>query len=395
MYGEDTYYTKSALARYLGLLFWRGSGNMDDARIDWEEIQQAFDASPAIYTNPIPAELAAKDGICDELDIPRGMARLNVLGFTGLSSYKTAINLNIAMYSYLLDYTGFEDEYSNTNDLTVAPIKIAAFRSSPVDSIEIRFDDGQSFNLSLLENIGTVVQEVYESREYRRTTISRAAYMAGLIKDTIAASYGAPFKGYPLLVWTTRGQLKQDEGRRQLIEERIEKDNRIHDLRMGRYFPGKAYSGGINLAPGVYSFTVNYSGGGKIIHSERFENVAVEAGKLNLIETYNLEHTERVLPGNFKNEIKFSDFPGRLPAPTGLTLTTEMFGDTNIGDKLEWDPVPGAARYAVYWADSLNKVYILSQIVNGTSCYQKQGASFKVVAIGPDGFSLPSQAASH
>jgi hypothetical protein len=55
---------------------------------------------------------------------------------------------------------------------------------------------------------------------------------------------------------------------------------------MGRFFPDKAYAGGINLPPGVYSMTINYYNSDKLIHSERRENVRAEAGKLNLVTSY-------------------------------------------------------------------------------------------------------------
>jgi hypothetical protein len=62
------------------------------------------------------------------------------------------------------------------------------------------------------------------------------------------------------------------------------------DIRASRYFPGSAYVGGINVEPGVYSFTVNYYGkGGGLLASIYQENVSVGAGRLNLVETYCLK----------------------------------------------------------------------------------------------------------
>ncbi len=58
------------------------------------------------------------------------------------------------------------------------------------------------------------------------------------------------------------------------------------DLRMSRYFPGAAHIGGINLDPGVYSFTVEYlDAGRRLVASERFENVYVGPDRLNLVES--------------------------------------------------------------------------------------------------------------
>jgi hypothetical protein len=57
------------------------------------------------------------------------------------------------------------------------------------------------------------------------------------------------------------------------------------DLRSARYFPGKAYIGGVNLGPGTYSFTVVYRAvNGEIVAERYFENIEVKANKLNLTE---------------------------------------------------------------------------------------------------------------
>ena len=70
------------------------------------------------------------------------------------------------------------------------------------------------------------------------------------------------------------------------IARQVNKEMGRFDDRMGRFFPGKAYAGGINLQPGVYSMTINYYNGARLIRSERRENVRVEAGKLNLVTSH-------------------------------------------------------------------------------------------------------------
>ena len=70
------------------------------------------------------------------------------------------------------------------------------------------------------------------------------------------------------------------------IARRVGKEMGRFDDRMGHFFPDKAYAGGINLRPGVYSMTINYYNGANLIHSERRENVHVEAGELNLLTSY-------------------------------------------------------------------------------------------------------------
>ncbi|MCL1827297.1 MAG: hypothetical protein FWG20_04560, partial [Candidatus Cloacimonetes bacterium] len=188
IWGKRIHYTNSALARYLGMLFWRGIGNSDSARIDAEELTAAYEASPEIYYNPLPPELIMQDRSCEELSIPRGMARINVLSFTGLSPLKTPVNTN--EWRYRTYYT-----YSN---VLTDPFAGLLFRQSPVDKIEVVFDDGRTVNLSLLEDMGSVVQQVYQSRsahiEDRKIALN---LMTGAFLLTDSAKIGQMF-----LTWT-------------------------------------------------------------------------------------------------------------------------------------------------------------------------------------------------
>ena len=70
------------------------------------------------------------------------------------------------------------------------------------------------------------------------------------------------------------------------IARRLNRELRGMDSRQGRFLPDRAYAGGINLIPGVYSITINFFNGACLIHSERHENVPVQAGALNLVTSY-------------------------------------------------------------------------------------------------------------
>ena len=80
-----------ALARYMGMLFYRGTGREDSARIDYEEISRAYELAPSVYGNRIPGSVE------EEMAIPDGMARLNIIAFTGLSPVKEAENIYIPL----------------------------------------------------------------------------------------------------------------------------------------------------------------------------------------------------------------------------------------------------------------------------------------------------------
>jgi hypothetical protein len=395
--GEETYYTQSALARYLGLLFYRGIGRPDDARIDAQAITEAFAASPSIYTNPLPPELVMRGEICDELEIPKGMARLNALCFTGLSPYKTVANQNPVWHKSLTDMSG--SLHKSSSFLGGYPIKTLAFRMSPVDRIEIAFDNGKKIQLSLLEHMGKVMQEVYETREnrFRQLTWTAGKRLMATISDGFVDFF------ITKVSWYRDEPEKVDE----LIKEKIEKENAAFDVRMTRGLPERAYVGGVNLAPGKYSFTVNYYSGKNLSYSKRHENVAVEAGKLNLIEDYCFKYIESFPAAILDGKENLSDFPGRLPAPTGLklskTATKAAIGAPKVISEdfnLSWNAVPGATRYCVYWRVP-GGTYILNDITADTQfeCsflpdYARPSLAFKVMAVSPEGYGLLSEAVS-
>jgi hypothetical protein len=247
-------FNDSALARYLGMLFYRGSGYADDARIDGEHLRLAFANSPALYPHPLPSSLEG------ELDIPPGMARFNFLAFAGLSPVKKAntVRLPISQSSY---------------------VKISlpelVYRPSAVERIEVVFDDGQRVTLELLENIQTVAGETFKAREgiiYLRSIIRASAKGASsAVLDSMAEdSEGGTAAIYGLLGLGA-----------QIFAEVSEKA----DLRISRYFPGRAYVGGINLSPGHYSFDVTcYGPSGKTVASFRYEDVPALENQLNLTE---------------------------------------------------------------------------------------------------------------
>jgi hypothetical protein len=245
----------SALARYLGLLFYRGEGKADDARIDLEELRLAFARSPRVYTYPIPSSVE------EELSVPPGMARLNVIGFSGLSPIKEQSTLRIPL--------------SGTRYIKIA-LPVMIYRPSTVSRIEVVFDNNQErFTLELLEDIEAVAREIFKEH-------LKVIYLKSIIR--------AAAKGTTAMVFDEISQ--EDDGLTGAIfgilglgTQIFAEASEAADLRLSRYFPAKAHVGGITLRPGVYSFWVNYyNRGGSQIASFRYDDIPVRAGKLNLVE---------------------------------------------------------------------------------------------------------------
>jgi hypothetical protein len=249
----QTVFTNSALARYLGMLFYRGNGKLDDARIDRDQALLAFANNPTVYPHPPPRSLE------DELSVPAGKARFNVIAFSGSAPVKEEEIIRILI--------------PNARYIKIA-LPVMVSRPSAVNRIVVRFDSGESFDLELLEDIGAIATETFRERAH-------LAYLKAVLRGTIKgvassviSEIGDEAEGHAGALWELLSIGTQ------LFAEASEKA----DLRISRYFPAKAYVGGITLDPGLYSYSIIYYSGSRVVDSYRRENVPLRAGGLNLAE---------------------------------------------------------------------------------------------------------------
>jgi hypothetical protein len=251
---EKTTFTDSALARYLGMLFYRGNGNYDDARIDRDNIKIAFANAPQVYPYPVPASL---DG---ELDIPQGKARFNVIGFSGFAPVKEEDVLRILI--------------PGPRYIKIA-LPVLVRRPSVVTGVAVHFDSGESFDLELLEDIEAIARDTFQEKAH-------LAYLKAVIRGTLKGVTSSVLGGVGDEVGGDTGLLL---GLLSLGTQVFAEASEKADLRISRYFPAKAYVGGITLNPGTYSYTVTYYAGNRVVNTYRQENVTIRAGGLNLAET--------------------------------------------------------------------------------------------------------------
>jgi hypothetical protein len=244
----------SALARYLGLLFYRGEGKADDARIDLNYLKLAFANAPGVYTYPVPAS------VDDELRVPPGKARLNVIGFSGLSPVKEEEVLRIPI---------------PRNRYVKIALPVMVYRPSAVARIEVLVDNGERFELELLEDIEAVARETFKAKAgiiYFKSVLR--AFLKGFASASLDRASDEVSGDAALLL----GILSVGT---QVLAEASERA----DLRISRYFPAKAYVGGINLDPGFYSLEVNYyAANGRVLASYQYDKVELRENRLNLTE---------------------------------------------------------------------------------------------------------------
>jgi uncharacterized protein len=248
-------FTNSALGRYLSMLFFRSEGKSDDARIDRDQIKLAFANQPAVYGFPLPSSLN------DELSVPKGKARLNVISFSGLSPVKTESTTRIGL--------------GDSHWLKIA-LPVITQRPTQVARTEVVLDSGERFQLELIENMGAVAADTFKQKAaliYFKTIARSLVKTSSSIALNEKAHDSGDNSTALLLGVLSLGT--------QIYAEASEQA----DLRMSRYFPSRAYVGGITIDPGVCSYTVRYfDASNRLIQEQRFENVRVQENQLNLSE---------------------------------------------------------------------------------------------------------------
>jgi len=251
---DQAQFSDSALARYLGMLFHRGAGQYDDARIDRDWLLAAFANYPSIYTNAIPESLSG------EMEIPEGMARLNVIAFGGLSPVKRENLMRILLPDYRWIKINLPEMVS---------------RPSEIYRIELVFDNGERFGLELLEDMDAVAKETFRTRQ-------ELIYIKTILRATVKSA-GSSVMG--AVARETDGVTGLIFGLSSIIAQAFAEASEQADLRVSRYFPAKAYVAGVNLPPGRYSFSIKYyNRSGKEITVIKYEEMNISENKLNLAQ---------------------------------------------------------------------------------------------------------------
>ena len=253
-------FSNSALARYLGALFYQADGNTDSSRIEFDQVYRAYSTNRNIYNGAVP------NAVDQARNVPGGKARLNIISFTGLSPVKEE--------KLIIHYLPFQHPV-----LQIAAFKLPVMvkRPSVINRIEVEVDGEKKFDLELLEDMGAVIEETFNAHF---SNILLKTYIRTIIKYVIAdvAAMEAVRRDNAL------AGLAIAAGARAAMDA-----SEQADIRMSRYLPDKAYIGGINLDPGTYSVIIKYCNGNKVIYNEKFTDVTVKSGGLNLIQSVKLK----------------------------------------------------------------------------------------------------------
>ncbi|MFW5694681.1 MAG: COG3014 family protein [Alkalispirochaeta sp.] len=286
--GESRFYN-SALARYLSLIMYRADGNYDSARIDWEEMQEAFSQQSNLYEFPLPLD----DTVIQR---PDG-ARLSVLAFTGEAPVKRAETLYVVTFDNRVEivYAGEGDEG------TLIPEGYGSFyypgveggyrfkfqlprmqlRGSEVTRIRVVVDGDPVGELDMLESMEQIALDTFQVREpliflktVTRTIVKGIAAQKGKEQmQTAGAESGSLFGVAAGLIGSVATDVAVDASEQA-------------DLRVSRYFPAHAHVGEWDVPPGRSVVEIEYYGANGLIRVETLDSVDLRPGELNFVTSF-------------------------------------------------------------------------------------------------------------
>lgn len=267
----------SALARYLSMLFYRGDGDPDNAYVDLKKMREAYENQPGIYDFK-PSFIDTEDDIY----VPESKGRLNVLAFLDRMPKKVekVVQTPFGFVVSLIGALAGDAPLPLVSNAMTSKVVYPVFEEQEdiITNCTIVFNSGETMKLELIEDMGVVARETVR---YSQRFAAYKSFFRSLAKKTAV-----------IIAW--QQTMAQTDNTIALIFanvalyaalDLIDSTERA-DIRMGRYFPDRAYAAGINLEPGSYSFTAKfYDSNGNEVGLQQFTDVEVLPDRLNLVTT--------------------------------------------------------------------------------------------------------------
>jgi len=280
------------LARYIGLLLYRTQGFPDDARIEKELIDEAWETQGQLYDFPKPSLPNIK--LPDE-----EKAVVNFLAFSGLSPTKLADTLLVRTGKDMVFLTMIEQnedyvtELIGFNYLEVPDIKEGIHfkvqfprlskRSSIVDRIVVKVDGVEYAELELLESMERLSEEAFRLKQ--PLTIGKTIIRITL--KTVSKEMGKEAIDRELSEMGTGGAIAGFFAN--LAADIAIDASENADLRISQFFPASAYVAELLLTPGSYHIAVEYWSSNRLLEEIDYGIRHFRPHKLNFIESYLLQ----------------------------------------------------------------------------------------------------------
>jgi uncharacterized protein len=284
-----TEFHDSALAHYLSFILYRADGKDDDAELEGNAIDKAFESQPHIYNFTEPARPG--------LSWAGNVVPLDIIGFTGNSPIKRARTIYILTQKDGIVITSSGEDSSGNSVLQgiqyiSSPGIEAGYNfkcqlpemfkcGSKVERIMVSIDGKEVGDLSLLESLENAAIDTYKLKEpiiYIKTIIRTAVkgVLAAKAKDALKKNSSTESGAIASLI----GGIALDAG---------VNASEAADLRSARYFPARAYVGEFFVEPGVHRVELHYyDGAGKLVWADSLGERTVRPKGLNLVSAYAL-----------------------------------------------------------------------------------------------------------
>ncbi len=272
-------YHNSAIGNALGVILYRYEGDYDDARIDKQNMLQAFSSQSHLYPFD-PPDISIRPENREKVPV-------TLLSFHGLGPVKEAANFRITTFDdYVIISSDTPVPFSETLPWPSKhgyhfkfSLPYLKERISPIHSVKVRIDNKDLVTLRPLEDINKVAVTTFELKapliylkSVARSLIKGIAAEKG--KAKMSEELDNPFLG-ALAGFATDVAVDVSENA---------------DLRISRFFPGFTSMADLELPAGDHQFEVLYLDKyGNTIRANDLGTIRVERNTLNLLESFCLQ----------------------------------------------------------------------------------------------------------
>ncbi len=267
----------SPLAQYLALLYHRADGNMDAAYSDANFFHDAFVTQSSLYHFAEPTKLTK-----DELNIPKGKARINALAFSNGCPYKTQM-----FFPAIISNAFVAIPFMQSRTPKISHVQVKAKN--------LQTGKGVKTSLNQIDSIQHVALDTFQMHSAALYSKAIARMIAKQVNADLQNGIGSQMAKSDNSTVAAIGNILQFFSAVSEIEAWL---TETADLRCANYFPARADAGGLTVDPGNYDITLEFyrTKGGKLMYRKTFKNVSVQAGKLCLLDATYLGND--VLSGN-------------------------------------------------------------------------------------------------
>lgn len=245
----------SAFSRYLSMILYRDSGDVDNARIDARYLDDAFLTQKQIYPFAKPKSIA------QELEeLPAGFVRVNFVSSSGLSPVKEALTYEVFSGDTLLKF--------QVPVMKKRPDEVATVIVTISDS------DGNIIETEKLEKIESIENIAMDTFSQKQNLIYLKTFIRASAKAVAAVAVNK------------KTEESEIAGLINIITKIAVDVSEQADLRTSHFFPANVWCGGVTVPEGDYSVTVSYLDiMGSVIAIKNYNNVSAKAGQPNIVES--------------------------------------------------------------------------------------------------------------